>query len=222
MQIAPCGRRRRHFTNITLLSWSLGTARRRLPSLTAASIGATLDRNGLRPARYLVTHDGLVILGSEAGVLPVKPEEVKFKGRLQPGRMLLVDTVEGRIIPDEEMKERLSSRKPYGEWLKDNQITLDSLPEPPRVYESDLDKHRDAATRLRLYRRRSAGPDAAHGGEGRRAHRFHGHRHAAGLSFRQATALVPLLQAVVCAGNQSGHRSHSRGAGDVADQLHRE
>jgi glutamate synthase domain-containing protein 2/glutamate synthase domain-containing protein 1/glutamate synthase domain-containing protein 3 len=102
------------------------------------SIGATLDRNGLRPARYLVTHDGLVILGSEAGVLPVKPEEVKFKGRLQPGRMLLVDTTEGRIIPDDEIKQRLWSKQPYGEWLKSNQITLDSLPEPPRVYESDL------------------------------------------------------------------------------------
>jgi glutamate synthase (NADPH/NADH) large chain len=102
------------------------------------SIGATLDRNGLRPARYLVTHDGLVILGSETGVLPVRPEEVKFKGRLQPGKMLLVDTTEGRIVPDEELKERLWSRKPYGEWLKANQITLDSLPEPPRVYESDL------------------------------------------------------------------------------------
>ncbi len=102
-------------------------------------IGATLDRNGLRPGRYLVTHDGLVIMASETGVLPVKPEEVKFKGRLQPGRMLLVDTTERRIIPDEEMKERLWSRQPYGEWLKAGQITLDSLPEPPRVYESDLD-----------------------------------------------------------------------------------
>jgi glutamate synthase (NADPH/NADH) large chain len=102
-------------------------------------IGATLDRNGLRPGRYLVTHDGLVIMASETGVLPLKPEEVKFKGRLQPGRMLLVDTTEHRIIPDEEMKERLWSRQPYGEWLKASQITLDSLPEPPRVYESDLD-----------------------------------------------------------------------------------
>src|ERR1700675_2511534 len=102
-------------------------------------IGATLDRNGLRPGRYLVTHDGLVIMASETGVLPVKPEEVKFKGRLQPGRMLLVDTEEGRIIPDEELKERLWSRQPYGQWLKEHQITLDSLPEPPRVYESDLD-----------------------------------------------------------------------------------
>ena len=70
-------------------------------------IGATLDRNGLRPARYLVTQDDLVIMASETGVLPVKPEEVQYKGRLQPGRMLLVDTVEGRIIPDEEIKERL-------------------------------------------------------------------------------------------------------------------
>ncbi|HWY48222.1 MAG TPA: glutamate synthase large subunit, partial [Bryobacteraceae bacterium] len=102
-------------------------------------IGATLDRNGLRPGRYLVTHDGLVIMASETGVLPVKPEEVKFKGRLQPGRMLLVDTTERRIIPDNEIKERLWSRQSYGEWLKAGQITLDSLPEPPRVYESDLD-----------------------------------------------------------------------------------
>ena len=68
------------------------------------SIGATLDRNGLRPARYLVTHDGLLIMASETGVLPVNPEEVKFKGRLQPGHMLLVDTAEGRIVPDEELK----------------------------------------------------------------------------------------------------------------------
>jgi glutamate synthase (NADPH) large chain len=102
-------------------------------------IGATLDRNGLRPARYLVTHDGLVIMASETGVLPVKPEEVKFKGRLQPGRMLLVDTREGGIIPDQEIKQRLASRRPYGEWLKENQITLNRLPDPPQVYESDLD-----------------------------------------------------------------------------------
>src|SRR5271165_2708305 len=70
-------------------------------------IGATLDRNGLRPARYLVTNDDLVIMASETGVLPVRPEDVKFKGRLQPGRMLLVDTREGRIIPDDEIKQRL-------------------------------------------------------------------------------------------------------------------
>ena len=72
-------------------------------------IGATLDRNGLRPARYLVTHDDLVVMSSETGVLPVKPEDVKIKGRLQPGKMFLVDTDEGRIVSDKEIKQRLYS-----------------------------------------------------------------------------------------------------------------
>ncbi|MDP2996109.1 MAG: glutamate synthase large subunit, partial [Bryobacterales bacterium] len=102
-------------------------------------IGATLDRNGLRPARYLVTKDGLLIMASEAGVLPVKPEDVAFKGRLQPGKMLLADTVGGRIVPDEEIKRALASRQPYAEWLKQNQIHLDDLPEPPRSYSTDHD-----------------------------------------------------------------------------------
>ncbi|MEO7143666.1 MAG: glutamate synthase large subunit, partial [Bryobacteraceae bacterium] len=102
-------------------------------------IGATLDRNGLRPARYLVTQDNLLIMASETGVLSVRPEDVKSKGRLQPGRMLLVDTDEGRIIPDEEIKRRLAGRQPYGEWLKHNQITLDALPEPSRAYGSNLE-----------------------------------------------------------------------------------
>ena len=102
-------------------------------------IGATLDRNGLRPARYLITQDGLAIMASETGVLPVKPEEVRFKGRLQPGRMLLVDTEAGRIVPDEEIKERLSRRKPYALWLKENQTTLDDLPDPPRWQQTDFD-----------------------------------------------------------------------------------
>ncbi|MBV8819186.1 MAG: glutamate synthase subunit alpha, partial [Acidobacteriaceae bacterium] len=100
-------------------------------------IGATLDRNGLRPARYLVTKDDQMIMASETGVLPVRPEDVKLKGRLQPGRMLLVDTVQGRIIPDHELKQKLAERNPYAEWLAQNQITLDHLPEPPRVIESD-------------------------------------------------------------------------------------
>ncbi len=102
-------------------------------------IGATLDRNGLRPARYLVTHDNLLIMASETGVLPVKPEEVKYKGRLQPGRMLLVDLSEKRLIPDEELKQRLADRQPYGQWIEENQIDLDDLPEPPRVYSTDHD-----------------------------------------------------------------------------------
>jgi glutamate synthase (NADPH/NADH) large chain len=102
-------------------------------------IGATLDRNGLRPARYLVTHDGLLVMASETGVLPVKPEDVRYKGRLQPGRMLLVDTQEGRLVPDSEMKSRLAMRKPYGTWLHDNQVTIDQLPEPHRFHPPDFD-----------------------------------------------------------------------------------
>ncbi|HZT36992.1 MAG TPA: glutamate synthase large subunit [Bryobacteraceae bacterium] len=102
-------------------------------------IGATLDRNGLRPARYLVTHDDLLIMASETGVLPVQPENIKSKGRLQPGRMLLADLEEGRIIPDDELKARLAARRPYAQWLKENQMTLEGLPAPPRVIDTDHD-----------------------------------------------------------------------------------
>jgi len=97
-------------------------------------IGATLDRNGLRPGRYVVTHDDLVVMASEAGVLELDPANIKLKGRLQPGKMFLVDTVEGRIVSDREIKQRLSFQQPYGEWLRQNQITLDQLPEPTRVH----------------------------------------------------------------------------------------
>src|SRR5580658_2602234 len=100
-------------------------------------IGATLDRNGLRPARYLVTKDDMVVLASETGVLPVKPEDVKMKGRIQPGKMFLVDLEQGRIVSDRETKEQLASRQPYAEWLTRNQITLDKLNEPARVHGSD-------------------------------------------------------------------------------------
>src|SRR5579884_525772 len=111
-------------------------------------LGATLDRNGLRPARYLVTKDGLLILASETGVLPVRPEEVAYKGRLQPGKMLLVDLENKRFVPDEEIKHQLASRQPYGEWLAKNQITLDALPDPPRVYGTD---HKTLIMRQRAF-----------------------------------------------------------------------
>ena len=97
-------------------------------------IGATLDRNGLRPARYLVTKDGQLIIASETGVLPIKPENVSYKGRLQPGKMLLVNLEEHRIVPDEEIKHKLATRQPYGQWLRRNQITIDALPDPSRVH----------------------------------------------------------------------------------------
>ncbi len=96
-------------------------------------IGATLDRNGLRPGRYIVTKDDLVVLASEAGVIEAPPEDVLKKGRLQPGRMFLVDTVQQRIISDAEIKKSLAARQPYGEWLKQQQVTIDALPEPVRT-----------------------------------------------------------------------------------------
>ncbi len=100
-------------------------------------VGATLDRNGLRPARYLVTHGGLIVMASETGVLPIPPDEIACKGRLQPGKMLLVDLEAGRMVPDAEIKAELAGRQPYGKWLSENQVTLDSLPEPARVQGTD-------------------------------------------------------------------------------------
>jgi glutamate synthase (NADPH/NADH) large chain len=102
-------------------------------------IGAKLDRNGLRPGRYVVTSDGLVIMASEAGVLPIKPEDIRMKGRLAPGRMLLVDTEQKRLISDEEVKKQLAARRPYAQWVKENQITLDHLPSPTNVQPTDHD-----------------------------------------------------------------------------------
>src|SRR5437016_177703 len=91
-------------------------------------IGAVLDRNGLRPSRYYVTRDGLVIMASEVGVLEVAPENVLHKGRLQPGRMFLVDLEQGRIITDDELKHQIAAEKPYAQWLRDNIVTLEDLP----------------------------------------------------------------------------------------------
>jgi glutamate synthase (NADPH/NADH) large chain len=100
-------------------------------------VGATLDRNGLRPARYYVISDGRVVMASEAGVLDIPPDKVLAKGRLQPGRMFLVDTSEQRIISDEELKHRVAAEQPYEEWVRDWLVKLTELPPPPRVIEPD-------------------------------------------------------------------------------------
>ncbi|MHC5075782.1 MAG: glutamate synthase large subunit, partial [Planctomycetota bacterium] len=100
-------------------------------------IGGTLDRNGLRPCRYLVTTDGIAIVASEAGVVNFQPEQVRRKGRLRPGHMFLVDTVEGRIITDNEIKSKIARQKPYRRWLDENRIELRGLFDSPKLVASD-------------------------------------------------------------------------------------
>ena len=98
------------------------------------TVGALLDRNGLRPARYYITNDDLVVMASEVGVLDIPAERIAAKGSLKPGNMFVVDTNLGRIIGDDELKETLAREHPYQEWLDANMIALDHLPEPPYVH----------------------------------------------------------------------------------------
>ena len=109
-------------------------------------IGAVLDRNGLRPSRYLVTNDGLVVMASETGVIDVPQGSVVEKGRLQPGRMFLIDTAEGRIVRDDEIKDRLAAARPYGRWLDQNLVHLEDLPrrDTPRREEGSLIQRQQA------------------------------------------------------------------------------
>jgi glutamate synthase domain-containing protein 2/glutamate synthase domain-containing protein 1/glutamate synthase domain-containing protein 3 len=104
-------------------------------------IGATLDRNGLRPGRWVETVDGLVVLGSECGLLDIPPERVKRLGRLQPGKLFLVDLERGRIVEDGEVKRELSTRRPYGEWFVRNSVHFDDLPPSEAVTISDQPLH---------------------------------------------------------------------------------
>jgi len=109
-------------------------------------IGATLDRNGLRPSRYYITHDDRCVMASEVGVLPIEPANIKTKGRLRPGRMFLIDFEEQRLVPDQEIKTRFASQRPYGDWLDQQRIELDELDieREPHGFEPDslLDRMR--------------------------------------------------------------------------------
>jgi len=91
-------------------------------------IGAVLDRNGLRPARYIITKKGIVVMASEVGVLDITPKDIEYSGRLEPGKMFYVDTQQGRIINDDEIKSSVSGSKPYGDWLENNMLEIDDIP----------------------------------------------------------------------------------------------
>jgi glutamate synthase (ferredoxin) len=111
-------------------------------------IGAVLDRNGLRPSRYYVTKDDLVIMASEVGVLDIPPERVLLKGRLQPGRMFLVDLEQGRIIADDEIKSKIAAERPYADWLSAHLVSLEQLPPGPRLHEPE---HKTVRLRQRAF-----------------------------------------------------------------------
>jgi glutamate synthase (NADPH/NADH) large chain len=102
-------------------------------------IGATLDRNGLRPSRYLITKDDLVILTSEAGTYNIPDENIAFKGKLQPGKMFILDLKQGRIIDDDEIKKQIVTRKPYRQWVNENMIKLSHLPTPDFIYNANFE-----------------------------------------------------------------------------------
>ncbi len=116
-----------------------------------SKVGAILDRNGLRPSRYYVTKDDMVIMGSEVGVLEVPADMVLKKGRLQPGRMFLIDTVEGRIVEDEELKNKLAGENPYRDWLNDNLVALSDIDGSDKESVNDENDHETVLTRQRAF-----------------------------------------------------------------------
>ncbi len=170
-------------------------------------IGGMLDRNGLRPARYTVTKDGLVCLASETGVLEFAPENILRKGRLEPGRMFLVDTELGRIVEDEEIKDAVCKQRPYGKWLRENKISLADIDASPpsatrREYASLVQRQKTFG----LHPRRSGLLDGAHGAKRRRATRLDGYRYTAGRAQRSPSAAVHYFKQALRPGHQPRDR----------------
>ena len=181
-------------------------------------IGAILDRNGLRPSRYYVTKDGLVVMASEVGVLDIPPENVLIKERLHPGRIFLVDTAQGRIVDDEEIKSQLAAAAPYAEWLRENTVRLADLPAqalPDADHDTVLQRqiafgytHEDLRILL--------APMAKNGEE---PLGLDGHRHGARGPLEPPAAALRLLQAAVRPGHEPSPGPDPRGARDV-DGVH--
>ena len=186
-------------------------------------IGATLDRNGLRPARYFLTKDDLVVMSSEAGVLPVPEERILRKWRLQPGKMLLIDLEKGRIISDDELKGEISSSNPYETWLKRTQILVSDLPLPkqrPAAKKSNvalLDLQQAfgyTQESLKLLMKPMA--ETWPGGR-----RLHGQRHADLGAVVEVEAPAHLLQTEFRAGDEPADRLDPRGARHEPRVVHR-
>ena len=184
-------------------------------------VGATLDRNGLRPARYVVTNDDRVILASEAGVIDVPPELVQNKGRLQPGRMFLVDIEEGRILDDDEVKRDIANRWPYRRWLERNVFVFDELKAGPAAAAGRRGA-RSPAARVRVLRRGPAPAGDAHGGDAATSPPGSmGNDAPLAVLERSRAEPVRLLPPALRAGDEPAHRSDPREAGHVAGHRHR-
>ena len=172
-------------------------------------VGATLDRNGLRPGRFLVTDDGLVVVASETGVLDIDPSRVVRRGRLRPGKMFLVDTEAGRLIEDDELKASLAAAAPWGQWLEDNRINLKDLPDREHIVHTPASVVR--RQRTFGYTEEELGVILAPMAQTRRrTDRRDGHRHADRRARVPASAAVRLLHPAVRAGHQSAAGQHPR------------
>ena len=184
-------------------------------------IGATLDRNGLRPARFCVTDDDLVVMASESGVLPIKEDNIVRKWRLQPGKMLLIDLEEGRIIEDEDIKATLAGAEPYEEWLEAAQYKLKDLDDgraragaaAGRDHQPAGQQPAGAPAGLRLYPGRHLPVPRADGAGAGRSDRLDGHRHADRGAVEPQPPALRLFQAELRPGHQSADRPDPRGTG---------
>ena len=186
-------------------------------------IGATLDRNGLRPARYFVTKDDLVVMSSEAGVLPVPEETIVQKWRLQPGKMLLIDLEKGRIVSDEELKAEIAASNPYETWLKRTQILVSDLPLPKS--RAPAKKSNVALLDLQqafgYTQEERQATDDADGRERPGSYRLDGHRHADLGAVVKVQAAAHLLQAELRAGDEPADRLDPRRARHEPRVVHR-
>ena len=184
-------------------------------------MGAVLDRNGLRPSRYYITKDGNLILSSEVGALPIPSDNIVEKERLRPGKMLLVDTVQGRVIDDDELKEYYAKKQPYGEWLDSNLVRLKDLKIPNIKVEEHGYEERQRLQKAFGYTYEdvmtSILPMAKNGSESIAA--MGTDSPLAVLS--RASATVQLLQTALCTGNKSAYRRYQRGNSYLHNCLYR-
>ena len=182
------------------------------------TVGACLDRNGLRPARYKLTDDGIFSIGSEVGTIPFDDAHIIEKGRLAPGEMIAIDTAAGKLLRDAEIKAALAARRPYGDWMKDNLLRLSDLVTEETAGAGRTARYSlacPAPDRVWLYRRGDRHHPQADGEGSRGGDRLDGRRYAARGALAPAAAALHLFQATLRAGHQSADRSDPREARHV-------